>query len=66
MLEVGEDGFIASVDPKLSPTLTSQEGVFVAGTAVGPKDIVDSIVEGSAAAMQASAYLQNLPILEVI
>jgi heterodisulfide reductase subunit A len=66
MLEVGEDGFIASIDPKLSPTLTSQEGVFVAGTAVGPKDIVDSIVEGSAAAMQASAYLQNLPILEVI
>lgn len=65
-LEVGEDGFIASVDSKLSPTLTSEKGVFVAGTAVGPKDIVDSIIEGSAAAMQASAYLQNLPILEVI
>jgi len=64
-LEVGEDGFIASTEPKLSPTRTSQEGIFVAGTAVGPKDIVDSIVEGSAAAMQASAYLQNLVKPEV-
>lgn len=64
-LEVGEDGFIASLNPKISPNHTSQEGVFVAGTARGPKDIVDSIIEGSAAAMQASAYLQNLHTPEV-
>ena len=64
-LEVGDDGFVASVNPKLSSTLTSQEGIFAAGAAAGPKDIVDSIVEASAAAMQACAYLQNLPELEL-
>jgi heterodisulfide reductase subunit A len=32
-------------------------GVFAAGAATGPKDIVDSIVEASAAAMEASNYL---------
>ncbi len=65
-LAIGEDGFVASINPKTSPTLTSESGVFVAGTASGPKDIVDSIIEGSAAAMQASAYLQNLNISEVV
>lgn len=64
-LEEGEDGFIARAYPKISPTITSEQGVFVAGTAAGPKDIVDSIIEGSAAAMQASAYLQNLHNPEV-
>ena len=33
------------------------EGVFVAGAAAGPKDIVDTIVEAGAAAMEASNYL---------
>jgi heterodisulfide reductase subunit A2 len=31
--------------------------VFVAGAAAGPKDIVDSIAEAGAAAMEASRYL---------
>ena len=43
--------------PKLAPTLTDLDGVFVAGAAAGPKDIVDSIVEAGAAAMEASRYL---------
>ena len=43
--------------PKTAPTLTDLEGVFVAGAAAGPKDIVDSIVEAGAAAMEASRYL---------
>jgi heterodisulfide reductase subunit A len=33
------------------------EGVFVAGAAAGPKDIVDSIAEAGAAAMEAAKYL---------
>ena len=56
-VEVGEDGFIRSVEPHLAPTLTSVEGVFVAGAAAGPKDIVDAIAEAGAAAMKASSYL---------
>ena len=36
--------------PKLDATLTSLPGVVAAGTALGPKDIVDTVVEASAAA----------------
>jgi heterodisulfide reductase subunit A2 len=56
-LATGTDHFIKTVKPKLAPTLTEMEGVFVAGAAAGPKDIVDSIVEAGAAAMEASRYL---------
>jgi heterodisulfide reductase subunit A len=56
-LETGADHFIKTVKPKLAPTLTTLDGVFVAGAAAGPKDIVDSIVEAGAAAMEASRYL---------
>jgi heterodisulfide reductase subunit A2 len=54
------DGFIRSPSPKISPVLTDVEGVFAAGAAVGPKDIVDTIVEAGAAAMAASRYLRGL------
>jgi heterodisulfide reductase subunit A2 len=56
-LATGADNFIKTVKPKLAPTLTDLPGVFVAGAAAGPKDIVDSIVEAGAAAMEASRYL---------
>jgi heterodisulfide reductase subunit A2 len=54
------DGFIRTVAPKLAPTLTGAEGIFVAGAAAGPKDIVDTIIEAGAAAMEASQYLHAL------
>jgi heterodisulfide reductase subunit A2 len=56
-VSLGPDHFIKTVKPKLAPTLTDLEGVFVAGAAAGPKDIVDSIAEAGAAAMEASKYL---------
>jgi heterodisulfide reductase subunit A len=50
------DGFVAT--PTLTaPTVTTAPGIFVAGTASGPKDIVDTIAEAGAAAMQVSQYL---------
>ncbi len=50
------DGFVAT--PALTaPTATTAPGIFVAGTAAGPKDIVDTIAEAGSAAMQASQYL---------
>lgn len=52
-----KDGFIRTISPKLAPTLTDTKGIFVAGAAAGPKDIVDTIVEAGAAAMEASKYL---------
>ncbi len=53
------DGFVAT--PMLtSPTATTAPGIFTAGTAAGPKDIVDTIAEAGAAAMQASQYLYQM------
>lgn len=57
LLSPGGDKFIKTIKPKTAPTLTDLEGVFVAGAAAGPKDIVDSIAEAGAAAMEASRYL---------
>ncbi|MDX9862046.1 MAG: FAD-dependent oxidoreductase [Rhodospirillales bacterium] len=59
VVDVGtaEDGFIRSVHPKFAPTLTKMDGVFTAGVAIGPKDIVDTIIEAGAAAMEVSNYL---------
>ena len=59
-LTCGSDGFINLPHAKLRPSATDLEGVFVAGTASGPKDIVDSILEGGSAAMEASIFLQKL------
>jgi heterodisulfide reductase subunit A2 len=59
-IATAQDGFIRTVSPKIAPTLTTTEGVFVAGAAAGPKDIVDTIVEAGAAAMEASRFLYAL------
>jgi heterodisulfide reductase subunit A len=58
-VRVAEDGFLAARQPKLFPTLTSQEGVFMAGVAAGPKDIVDTVVEAGAAASEAGIFLKE-------
>ncbi len=55
-MDLEHDGFVSCPDP-LAPTRSSGEGVFVAGCAAGPKDIVDSIVEAGAAASEAGSYL---------
>lgn len=58
-IHVSEDGFVQCKEPQLSPSVTDENGIFVAGVAAGPKDIPDSIVEASAAAMEASIYLRT-------
>jgi heterodisulfide reductase subunit A len=59
-LELDQLGWIVSSDENIDPVRTSIEGVFVAGTALGPKDIPDSVVEGEAAAVKAAAYLRRI------
>jgi heterodisulfide reductase subunit A2 len=59
-VSTGQDAFLKNIQPSLAPTLTNMEGVFAAGTALGPKDIVDTITEAGAAAMEASNYLTAL------
>jgi heterodisulfide reductase subunit A len=51
-LDIGEDGFIDVPHPKDAPCRTSLPYVSAAGTARGPMDIVDTIAEASAAAME--------------
>ncbi len=58
-VDLDADGFIASPDPKLDTTRTSVPGLFATGTAISPKDIVDSIVEASAAAARVDAWLSR-------
>ena len=57
---VGDDGFVATPSPNLSPCMTDRPGIFVTGTAAGPMDIVDSIVMSGAAAAEAAAYLESI------
>jgi heterodisulfide reductase subunit A len=58
-LRVDSVGWIRSPDENGAPMKTSIDGVFVAGTATGPKDIPDSVVEGSAACMNTIAYMNT-------
>jgi len=57
-LTTGSDGFIDIPSPNSDPCATARPGIFVTGTAMGPMDIVDSIVTASAAAATASAYIR--------
>ncbi len=54
-----DDGFVAQPSPNMSPCITHRPGIFATGTAVGPMDIVDSIVMAGAAAAETAAYLQE-------
>jgi len=58
-LETGEDGFAEVPRPKDAPCRTASDGLFVAGTATGPMDIVDTIIEAGAAATEASLFLRE-------
>ncbi len=49
------DNFVASSD--FAPVKTSREGIFTCGAIAGPKDIPQSVVEGSAAAAAAAELL---------
>ncbi len=44
------DGFFLERHPKLDPTSTATEGVFIAGCSQGPKDIPDTVAQASSAA----------------
>jgi len=54
---LGMDGFFLERHPELAPVETAVEGVLLAGTVQGPKDIVDTVAQASAAAAKASVFL---------
>jgi heterodisulfide reductase subunit A2 len=51
------DGFFIERHVKLDPVATMTEGVFIAGAAVGPKDIPASVAQGSAVAARVMSYI---------
>jgi len=55
----GADGFFIERHPKLAPVETTTDGVFLAGTCQGPKDIPDSVAQGGAAAAAALDLLDH-------
>jgi heterodisulfide reductase subunit A len=54
---LGADGFFLERHPELAPVETAVEGIFLAGTVQGPKDLVDTVAQASAAAAKASVFL---------
>jgi heterodisulfide reductase subunit A len=51
--------FLIEAHPKLRPVETQTDGVFVAGAAVGPRDIPECVAHGSAAAVKAVGLLSQ-------
>ena len=58
-LELDSLFWVKQVEEDESPARTNIEGVFVAGTAAGPKDIPDSILTAGAASTEAAAYIES-------
>jgi len=58
-LGLDEYFYVAEPDEDLEPGKTDIPGVFVAGTAAGVKDIVDSILHAGAASAQVAAHLEH-------
>ena len=65
------EGFLLESHPKLGPVESPVPGVFLAGTAQGPKDVKESIAQALAAAAKAAAllskgYVEKEPLVAVI
>jgi len=58
-LGLTEYDFVAEPQAEISPGMTSIPGVYVAGTAAGAKDIVDTILHSGAAIAQVAAHLEK-------
>jgi len=56
-VDVDEDGFIRAREIEGGLVMTTRPGIYIAGCVSGPKDIPDSVSEGSAAAALALSHL---------
>lgn len=54
-LETDEHGFINERDPNFGPVEATRPGIFMAGAALGPKDIPETVAQASAAAARVLA-----------
>jgi heterodisulfide reductase subunit A len=58
-LQLTPDGFFLEAHPKLQPVDAATRGIFYAGCAEGPKDIKESVTQGSAAASRVIRLLHK-------
>jgi len=54
-----KDGWLTEAHPKLRPVETQTAGVYLCGTAQGPKDIPDTVAQASAAASKVMGLLSK-------
>lgn len=60
-IELDENGFFRSRDPLTAPMESTREGIYLAGCSQAPKDIPDSVAQGSGAAARALIPIKNRP-----
>lgn len=58
-IDLDSDGFIRSLETKGGLVVTTRPGIYAAGCVSGPKDIPDSVAEGSGAAGLALSHLSE-------
>ncbi len=58
-LEVESDKFFKPLDNHLNLNITSQIGVFIAGTCSGPKSVAETIADARSAAFKAACYVNG-------
>ena len=56
-IEIDKDGFVKQADPCADPLDSTREGFYIAGGAISPKDITDSIADASGAAVRAARHV---------
>jgi len=56
-IDLGPDGFFLEVHHKLRGVETKREGIYVAGTAQGPKDVRETTMESMATASKVATFL---------
>lgn len=63
-LSVGCDRFYSTAHQQYSNNASAREGIFLAGTATGPKAIVESITDGRSAAAEIAGFLVSKETFE--
>jgi len=58
-ISCSSDGWFLERHPKLAPVSTFTDGIFIAGTCQGPKDIPDTVAQAGAAAAEALALIDK-------
>ena len=58
-ISCGESSFFTERHPKLAPVSTATDGIFIAGTCQGPKDIPDTVAQAGAAASAVQSLISR-------